>query len=191
MIDASYSCSQKGIGAPPGLSPVTFSDRAIDKIRRRKEPPRTWYLDVDLIDKYWRSDRVYHHTSPALMNYALREALIVILEEGLTNRWARHRRNSEAFAAGIEAMGLEMLILPAHRLWTLNVVRVPDGIDDARIRTRLLNEHNIEIGGGFGALRGKIWRVGLMGSGSTENNVLLLLAALRRVLKEEGFPVKN
>jgi alanine-glyoxylate transaminase/serine-glyoxylate transaminase/serine-pyruvate transaminase len=190
-IDASYSCSQKGIGAPPGLSPVTFSERALEKIRKRKEPPRSWYLDVQLIDKYWSSDRIYHHTSPALMNYALREALIIMLEEGLANRWARHRRNSEAFAAGVEAMGLEMLIPPAHRLWTLNAVRVPEGIDDARIRSRLLNEHNIEIGGGFGALKGKIWRVGLMGSGSTENNVLLLLAALRRVLKEEGFPAKD
>jgi alanine-glyoxylate transaminase/serine-glyoxylate transaminase/serine-pyruvate transaminase len=190
-IDASYSCSQKGIGAPPGLSPVTFSERALDKIHGRKEPPRSWYLDIQLIDKYWSSDRVYHHTSPALMNYALREALIIILEEGLLKRWARHRLNSETFAAGIEAMGLEMLVPPEHRLWTLNAVRIPEGIDDARIRGRLLNEHNIEIGGGFGALKAKIWRVGLMGSGSTENNVLLLLAVLRRVLKEEGFPVKN
>jgi alanine-glyoxylate transaminase/serine-glyoxylate transaminase/serine-pyruvate transaminase len=190
-IDASYSCSQKGIGAPPGLSPVTFSERALDRIRNRKARPRSWYLDVELIDKYWSSDRVYHHTSPALMNYALREALAIILEEGLENRSARHRRNSEVFAAGIEAMGLEMLVPPAHRLWTLNAVRIPAGIDDARVRGRLLNEFNIEIGGGFGALKGKIWRVGLMGSGSTENNVLLLLAALRRILKEEGFPVKG
>jgi alanine-glyoxylate transaminase / serine-glyoxylate transaminase / serine-pyruvate transaminase len=190
-IDASYSCSQKGIGAPPGLSPVTFSERAMDKIRRRKERPRSWYLDIELIDKYWSSDRIYHHTSPALMNYALREALIIILEEGLEKRWARHRRNSETFATGIEAMGLEMLVPPEHRLWTLNAVRIPEGIDDARIRGRLLNEHNIEIGGGFGTLKGKIWRVGLMGSGSTENNVLLLLAVLRRVLKEEGFLVRN
>jgi len=190
-IDASYSCSQKGIGAPPGLSPVCFSERALDKIRKRKSRPRSWYLDVDLIDKYWSSDRIYHHTSPALMNYALREALAIILEEGLDNRWERHRRNSEAFAAGIESMGLEMLVAPGHRLWTLNAVRIPAGIDDARVRGRLLNEYNIEIGGGFGALKGKIWRVGLMGSGSTKNNVLLLLAALQRILKEEGFPVRS
>jgi alanine-glyoxylate transaminase/serine-glyoxylate transaminase/serine-pyruvate transaminase len=186
-IDASYSCSQKGIGAPPGLSPVTFSERAIGKIRGRKEPPKSWYLDVALIDKYWSSERVYHHTSPALMNYALCEALEVILEEGLENRWARHERNSKAFVAGVEAMGLEMLVAPEHRLWTLNAVRIPPGIDDARVRSRLLQEHNIEIGAGFGSLKGRIWRVGLMGSGSTENNVILLLEALRRVLVSEGF----
>lgn len=186
-IDASYSCSQKGIGAPPGLSPVTFSERALEKIRGRKAPPRSWYLDVALIDKYWSSDRVYHHTSPALMNYALCEALEIILEEGLENRWARHERNSKAFVAGVEAMGLEMLVAPEHRLWTLNAVRIPPGIDDARVRSRLLQEHNIEIGAGFGALKGRIWRVGLMGSGSTENNVILLLETLRRVLESEGF----
>jgi alanine-glyoxylate transaminase / serine-glyoxylate transaminase / serine-pyruvate transaminase len=186
-IDASYSCSQKGIGAPPGLSPVTFSERALEKIRGRKAPPKSWYLDVALIDKYWSSDRVYHHTSPALMNYALCEALEIILEEGLENRWARHERNSKAFVAGVEAMGLEMLVPPEHRLWTLNAVRIPPGIDDARVRSRLLQEHNIEIGAGFGALKGRIWRVGLMGSGSTENNVILLLETLRRVLESEGF----
>jgi alanine-glyoxylate transaminase / serine-glyoxylate transaminase / serine-pyruvate transaminase len=186
-IDASYSCSQKGIGAPPGLSPVTFSERALEKIRGRKAPPKSWYLDVALIDKYWSSDRIYHHTSPALMNYALCEALEIILEEGLENRWARHERNSKAFVAGVEAMGLEMLVAPEHRLWTLNAVRIPPGIDDARVRSRLLQEHNIEIGAGFGALKGRIWRVGLMGSGSTENNVILLLETLRRVLESEGF----
>lgn len=190
-IDVSYSCTQKGIGAPPGLSPVTFSERALEKIRARKERPRCWYLDLQLIDKYWSSDRVYHHTSPALMNYALREALEVILEEGLENRWDRHRRNSEAFVAGVEAMGLEMLPAAQHRLWTLNAVRIPQGVDDAKVRMRLLNEHNIEIGAGFGALKGKIWRIGFMGSGSTRNNVILLLAALRRILQEEGFPVRG
>ena len=186
-IDASYSCSQKGIGAPPGLSPVTFSERAIEKIRSRKTPPKSWYLDVALIDRYWSSERVYHHTSPALMNYALCEALEVILEEGLENRWARHERNSKAFVAGVEAMGLEMLAAPEHRLWTLNAVRIPQGVDDARVRSRLLQDYNIEIGAGFGSLKGRIWRVGLMGSGSTENNVILLLEALRRVLEGEGF----
>jgi alanine-glyoxylate transaminase/serine-glyoxylate transaminase/serine-pyruvate transaminase len=140
-----------------------------------------------LIDKYWSSERVYHHTSPALMNYALCEALEIILEEGLENRWARHERNSKDFVAGVEAMGLEMLVAPEHRLWTLNAVRIPPGVDDARVRSRLLQEHNIEIGAGFGSLKGRIWRVGLMGSGSTENNVILLLETLRRVLKSEGF----
>jgi alanine-glyoxylate transaminase/serine-glyoxylate transaminase/serine-pyruvate transaminase len=189
-IDASYSCTQKGIGAPPGLAPVTFSDRAIEKIRRRKTPPRSWYLDVNLIDKYWSSERVYHHTSPALMNYALCEALEVILEEGLENRWARHQRNSNAFVSSIEAMGLQMLASPEHRLWTLNAVRIPEGVDDARVRSRLLQEHNIEIGAGFGALKGKIWRVGLMGSGSTENNVILLTESLGRVLEGQGFKTR-
>ncbi len=189
-IDASYSCSQKGIGAPPGLSPVTFSDRALEKIRGRKERLRSWYLDVLLLDKYWGSERAYHHTSPALMNYALREALEIVLEEGLENRWARHERNSKAFVAGVEAMGLEMLVAPGHRLWTLNAVRIPEGIDDARVRSKLLIEHNIEIGAGFGSLKGKIWRVGLMGSGSTENNVMLLLAAMRRVLESEGLKLQ-
>jgi alanine-glyoxylate transaminase/serine-glyoxylate transaminase/serine-pyruvate transaminase len=186
-IDGAYSCTQKGIGAPPGLSPVTFSERALEKIRRRKTRPRTWYLDIQLIEKYWSADRVYHHTAPALMNYALREALAVILEEGLEKRWARHESNSRRLVAGLEEMGLEMLVAPQHRLWTLNTVRIPQGIDDARVRARLLNEHNIEIGAGFGSLKGKIWRIGLMGSGSTENNVLLLLSALRRVLAEEGY----
>lgn len=181
-IDASYSCTQKGIGAPPGLSPVTFSERALEKIQRRKERPRTWYLDLQLVDKYWSSERVYHHTSPALLNYALREALVAAVEEGLENRWRRHEQNSRTFVAGIEAMGLEMLVPEPHRLWSLNAVRIPPGVDDAQVRSRLLNEYNIEIGAGFGALKGKIWRVGLMGAGSTENNVMLLLSALRRVL---------
>ncbi len=186
-IDACYSCSQKGIGAPPGLAPVTFSERALEKIRKRKERPRCWYLDVQLIDKYWSSERAYHHTSPALMNYALREALAIILEEGLENRWKRHEQNSRALVAGLEALGLDMLVAPEHRLWTLNTVKIPEGIDDTRVRARLLNEYNIEIGAGFGALKGRIWRIGLMGSASTENNVLLLLAALRRVLRDEGY----
>jgi len=189
-IDASYSCSQKGIGAPPGLAPVTLSERALDKIRKRKEPVKTWYLDILINDKYWGPEHIYHHTSPALMNYALREALNMVVEEGLENRWKRHEFTCHLFAAGIEAMGLEMLVPAKDRLWTLNTVCIPKGVDDARVRSRLLNEHNIEIGGGFGSLKGKIWRVGLMGSNSTENNVMLLLSALRKVLQSEGFPVK-
>jgi alanine-glyoxylate transaminase/serine-glyoxylate transaminase/serine-pyruvate transaminase len=183
-IDASYSCSQKGIGAPPGLAPVTFSERALEKIRSRKRPPRTWYLDVQILDKYWNSERVYHHTAPALMNYALREALMIILEEGLENRWQRHERNSRAFVAGVESLGMEMLVAPEHRLWSLNTVRIPPGVDDAAVRSRLLQQHNIEIGSGFGVLKGKIWRVGLMGTNSNENIVLLLLAALRSALEK-------
>jgi alanine-glyoxylate transaminase/serine-glyoxylate transaminase/serine-pyruvate transaminase len=181
-IDVSYSCSQKGIGAPPGLAPVTFSERALEKIRARRKPPRTWYLDVQILDKYWSSERVYHHTAPALMNYALREALMIILEEGLENRWQRHERNSRAFIAGVESLGMEMLVAPEHRLWSLNTVRIPPGVDDAAVRSRLLQQHNIEIGSGFGVLKGKIWRVGLMGTNSNENIVLLLLAALKSAL---------
>lgn len=187
-IDAGYSCSQKGIGAPPGLAPVTFSDRALEKMRTRKKPPKTWYLDVQLLDKYWNSERVYHHTAPALMTYALREALAIILEEGLEARWRRHESNSKAFVAGIETLGLEMLVAPEHRLWSLNTVRIPPGVDDARVRSRLLNQHNIEIGSGLGSLKGQIWRVGLMGTNSTKNIVLLLLSALRNVLALEGLP---
>jgi alanine-glyoxylate transaminase/serine-glyoxylate transaminase/serine-pyruvate transaminase len=189
-IDASYSCSQKGIGAPPGLSPVTFSERALEKMRKRREPVRTWYLDILINDRYWNAEHAYHHTSPALMNYALREALVMITEEGLESRWKRHESTSKTFVAGIEAMGLEMLVPPEHRLWTLNTVRIPEGIDDARVRSRLLNEHNIEIGGGFGSLKGKIWRVGLMGSNSTETSLMLLLSALRRILESEGFTAR-
>jgi alanine-glyoxylate transaminase/serine-glyoxylate transaminase/serine-pyruvate transaminase len=181
-IDASYSCSQKGIGAPPGLAPVTFSERALEKIRSRRQPPRTWYLDVQLLDRYWGTERFYHHTAPALMTYALREALAMVVEEGLEERARRHERNSRAFVAGIEGMGLEMLVAPEYRLWSLNAVRIPAGVDDVRVRGSLLNLHNIEIGSGLGPLKGKIWRVGLMGANSTENNVLLLLAALRSVL---------
>jgi alanine-glyoxylate transaminase/serine-glyoxylate transaminase/serine-pyruvate transaminase len=183
-IDAGYSCSQKGIGAPPGLAPVTFSERAMDKIRARRQPPRTWYLDVQILDKYWNSERVYHHTAPALMIYALREALAIILEEGLEARWKRHESNSRALVSGLESMGMEMLVAPEHRLWSLNTVKIPAGVDDARVRSRLLNQHNIEIGSGFGALKGKIWRIGLMGANSTENIVLLLVSALRKVISE-------
>jgi alanine-glyoxylate transaminase/serine-glyoxylate transaminase/serine-pyruvate transaminase len=183
-IDAGYSCSQKGIGAPPGLAPVTFSERAMEKIHARKQPPRTWYLDVQILEKYWSSERVYHHTAPALMSYALREALAIILEEGLEARWRRHESNSRAFVAAIESMGLEMLVAPEHRLWSLNAVKIPAGVDDARVRSRLLNQHNIEIGSGFGSLKGKIWRIGLMGANSTENIVLLLVSALRKVIAE-------
>ncbi len=190
-IDASYSCSQKGLGAPPGLAPVTFSERALEKIRTRSKPPRTWYLDVLLLDKYWNSERVYHHTAPALMTYALREALALVLEEGLEVRWRRHENTSKAFVAGVEAMGLEMLVAPEHRLWPLNTVRIPPGVDDARVRSVLLKQHNIEIGGGLGSLKGKIWRIGLMGTNSTENVVLLLLSALRRVLALEGAEVRG
>src|SRR5204863_4662192 len=144
-------------------------------------------LDITLVEHYWGDDRTYHHTAPISMNYALREALRLIHEEGLAARWRRHELNHRALVAGVEAMGLQMNVAPAHRLWSLNAVRVPEGVDDARVRARLLNDFNIEIGGGLGPLKGKIWRIGLMGSGSTRENVLLVLKALHDALNAEGL----
>jgi alanine-glyoxylate transaminase / serine-glyoxylate transaminase / serine-pyruvate transaminase len=194
-IDAVYAGTQKALSCPPGLAPVTFSDRAIAKIKARKTKVSSWYLDTNLLTAYWDAPsgapRTYHHTAPITMNYALHEALRIVAEEGLEARQQRHERNHRALVAGVEAMGLGMHVAPAHRLWTLNAVSVPDGVDDAKVRARLLNEFDIEVGGGLGALKGKIFRVGLMGAGSTENNVLLLLAALEKCLKAEGFKQKD
>jgi alanine-glyoxylate transaminase/serine-glyoxylate transaminase/serine-pyruvate transaminase len=185
-IDICYSGTQKCIAAPPGLAPVTFNERALDRIRSRRTKVQSWYLDITMVEKYWGDDRTYHHTAPISMNYALREALRLIHEEGLAARWRRHELNHRALVAGVEAMGLGMAVAPANRLWSLNAISVPDGVDDARVRARLLEE-NIEIGGGLGPMKGKIWRVGLMGSGSTRENVLLILDALERALTAEGF----
>jgi len=194
-IDACYSCSQKALSCPPGLAPVTFSERAVSKIKSRKTRVNSWYLDTNLLTAYWGqgSDgaRTYHHTAPITMNYALHEGLRIVAEEGLENRAKRHESNHRAFVAGIEAMGLRMLAAPQDRLWTLNSVQVPEGVDDTRVRTRLLEDFNIEIGGGLGVFKGKIWRIGLMGAGSTKNNVLLLMGALEKTLKAEGFKVKD
>lgn len=190
-IDACYSGTQKALSAPPGLSPVTFSERAIEKIQSRRSKCSSWYLDVSLLTSYWGSERVYHHTAPITMNYALHEALRIITEEGLENRARRHELNHRALVAGVEAMGLRMQVAPEHRLWTLNTVVVPPGIDEARVRRRLLDEFDIEIGGGLGVFKGKVWRIGLMGSGSTANNVLLLLGALERALIGEGFSIRE
>lgn len=186
-LDAAYSCSQKCIGAPPGLAPVTFSDRAFEAARNRKHPIRSWYLDITLLDKYWGSDRVYHHTSSSTLNYALLEALQLIEEEGLQNRLARHLKNHKALVAGVEAMGLEMLVKPEYRLPTLNTIRIPDGIEDLKVRQYLLRSFNLEIGGGLGALAGKVWRVGLMGYSSSAENVLFFLSALSRALGVQGY----
>jgi alanine-glyoxylate transaminase/serine-glyoxylate transaminase/serine-pyruvate transaminase len=185
-IDICYSGTQKCIGAPPGLSPITFNERALDRIRSRRSRVQSWYLDITMVERYWGDDRTYHHTAPISMNYALREALRLIHEEGLEARWQRHELNHRALVAGVEAMGLSMRVAPENRLWSLNAVSVPAGVDDARIRGRLLEE-NIEIGGGLGPLKGKIWRIGLMGSGSTRENVLLVLDALHRALNAEGY----
>ncbi|HSQ25022.1 MAG TPA: alanine--glyoxylate aminotransferase family protein [Pyrinomonadaceae bacterium] len=184
-IDICYSGTQKCIGAPPGLSQITFNERALDQIRARRSKVQSWYLDITMVERYWGDDRTYHHTAPISMNYALREALRLIYEEGLAARWRRHELNHRALVAGIEAMGLSMAVAPEQRLWSLNAVSVPEGVDDTRVRGRLLDE-NIEIGGGLGPLKGKIWRIGLMGSGSTRENVLLVLEALQRALTAEG-----
>src|SRR5262249_10278796 len=171
-IDFAYSGTQKCLSCPPGLAPITVSERALAALRGRKGKVQSWYLDLSMVEKYWGADRTYHHTAPISMNFALREALRLIEEEGLDKRWERHRCNHLAFVAGIEAMGLEMLVKPENRLWSLNTVRVPEGISDAKVRSSLLEEFGIEIGGGLGPLKGKIWRVGLMGYSSHVNNVL-------------------
>jgi alanine-glyoxylate transaminase/serine-glyoxylate transaminase/serine-pyruvate transaminase len=186
-IDVCYSGTQKCLGAPPGLAPITFSERAIERLRSRKSKVRSWYLDVGMVERYWGGDRTYHHTAPISMNYGFHEALRIILEEGLENRWRRHVLNHRALVAGVEAMGLKMLVAPPNRLWSLNAVSVPEGVDDARVRARLLNDSHIEIGGGLGPLKGRIWRIGLMGSGSTRENVLRAIDALHRALRAEGF----
>jgi alanine-glyoxylate transaminase/serine-glyoxylate transaminase/serine-pyruvate transaminase len=180
--DVTYSCTQKGLGAPSGLSPMTFSARALDA----RAPSRSFYLDLSLLEDYWVR-RKYHHTISAPLVFALHEALTAIEEEGLEPRWERHRRNHLALAAGLDALGLALLPPEPERLWTLNAVRVPDGIDEAAVRRQLLDEFSIEIGAGLGPLAGRIWRVGLMGSGSTLANVLLFLTALEHVLRKSGY----
>jgi alanine-glyoxylate transaminase/serine-glyoxylate transaminase/serine-pyruvate transaminase len=186
-VDAAYSCSQKCIGSPSGLSPVTFSDRALEGVSRRKHPVRSWYLDISLLDKYWGPSRVYHHTSSSTLNYALLEALQIIEEEGLDTRIKRHTRNHKALVAGVEAMGLEMLVAPAHRLPSLNTVKVPQGIDDAKVRSYLLDAFNLEIGAGLGVLKGKVWRVGLMGYSSSAENIIFFLSAMGQALAQQGY----
>lgn len=181
-IDVCYSCTQKGLGAPSGMAPLSFSARALAK----KVSCRSFYLDLGLLEDYWVRRR-YHHTISAPLVYASVEALAIAEEEGLEARWARHRRNHLALAAGLEALGLSLLPPPNERLWTLNAVRVPEGVDEAAVRRRLLEEFSIEIGAGLGPLAGRIWRVGLMGAGSSLTNVLLFLTALERVLSSVGY----
>jgi len=188
-IDACYSGTQKCLSCPPGLSPITFSARAVEALRQRKTKVQSWYLDLTMIEKYWGAERVYHHTAPITMNYALYEALRIIEEEGLEARWARHQRNHQALKAGLAAIGLSIASQESHQLWTLNSVRIPDGVDDVRVRSALLDEFSIEIGGGLGPLKGTTWRIGLMGESSTTANVLLVLSALERVLPRCGYAV--
>ena len=180
-IDIAYSCSQKGLGCPPGLSPVTVSPRALERLKTRRTPVQSFYLDLQLLDGFY-SGRKYHHTASATMFYALREGLAIVAEEGLEARWERHRRNHEDFVKGIEAMGLSMLVPEGHRLWTLNTPRLPEGVDDAKVRQFLLEKHGMEIAGGFGPLAGKVFRIGTMGYSSTAANVQLILEALGAAL---------
>ena len=182
LIDICYSGGQKCIGGPAGISCITLNERAEDVIQGRSTPVDTWYLDLMLIKKYWFTDRVYHHTAPGPMLFALKEALAMIEEEGLEARVARHKRVGDLLKAGLEGLGLELFGDPENRLSMLTCVMIPDGVDDATVRGRLLNEYGIEIVGGFGPLKGKAWRVGLMGYSASERNVHYLLAALKEIL---------
>jgi alanine-glyoxylate transaminase/serine-glyoxylate transaminase/serine-pyruvate transaminase len=186
-IDIAYSCSQKGLSCPPGLSPLAISPRAMDWLRARTSPVRSWYLDLKLIHDYSTVSHRYHHTAPISMFFALREALLVIAEEGIENRWERHHRCHKFFVREIEAMGLRMHVAAAHRVPTLNTVLVPNGVDEPKVRKRLLEGPGIEIAGGFGPLAGKIFRVGLMGPLATEENVQFFLAEFKKALKAEGY----
>ena len=187
QIDACYSGTQKCLSCPPGLAPVTFSETALDVIEKRQTKVQSWYLDMSMIGRYWGSERVYHHTAPINMSYALYEALRIVEEEGLEARIARHALNHRALRAGCEALGLEYI--PTRTLTTLNAVRVPEGVDDARVRRRLLSEYGIEIGAGLGPFKGQAWRIGLMGESSQRRNVALVLAALESLLADEGVGV--
>ena len=183
QVDAVYSGTQKCLSAPPGLAPVSLSARAMEVATKRKSKVQSWYLDVNLLASYWGQERVYHHTAPITMNYALHEALRLVLVEGLENRWKRHQQNHELFVNGIKELGLSIGSQPGHQLWQLNAVTVPEGVDEAAVRKALLNDHGIEVGAGLGPMKGKIWRIGLMGETSSAENVQLCLAALRKILK--------
>ncbi len=191
QIDAVYSGTQKCLSCPPGLAPVSFSDRAVEKILKRKEKVRSWYLDISLIANYWGSDRVYHHTAPINMTYGLHEALRIVLEEGLDACFARHRKNHEALKAGLAAIGIGYATQAGRELPQLNAVRIPDGVDDLAVRKGLLERFGIEIGAGLGAFKGKVWRIGLMGCSSRQANVLLVLAALEQLLAEQGHKFEH
>lgn len=181
-IDAVYSGTQKCLSCPPGLSPVSLSPRALEVATKRKTKVQSWYLDVNLLASYWGQERVYHHTAPISMNYGLHEALRLVLEEGLENRWRRHEQNHRALKAGLNDLGLSIASQEGHQLWQLNAVTVPAGADEAGVRKRLLTDFNIEIGAGLGPMKGKIWRIGLMGATSSPENVNKVLAALKACL---------
>lgn len=185
-IDAIYAGSQKCLSCPPGLAPLSFGPRAVERMARRKTKARSWFLDLGLQMGYWgeASKRSYHHTAPVNALYGLYESLRMLDEEGLEAAWSRHRHMHEMLAAGLESLGLELAVAPAHRLVQLNAVRVPEGVDEASVRRRLLEEHGIEIGAGLGAFAGRVWRIGLMGQAAKTSNVVLLLTALEWLLNE-------
>src|ERR1700728_67608 len=188
-IDVAYSCTQKGLSCPPGLSPMAMSQRAMDFLRARKSPVRSWYLDLKLIHDYSTASHRYHHTAPISMFYALREALAVIADEGIENRWERHRRSHQSFVEGVEAMGLRLHVPEAHRITTLNTVCVPNNVDEPKVRKRLIEQAGIEIAGGFGPLAGKVFRIGVMGPLATEDNVQFFLQEFKKALSAGGYSV--
>ncbi len=192
-LDAVYSGTQKCLSCVPGLSPVTFSERALERVKARKTRVQSWFLDLTLVLGYWAGGgkRAYHHTAPINALYGLHEALVILQEEGIENAWARHQRNHACLRAGIEAMGLSFVVKPEARLPQLNAIRVPDGVDEAQVRTRLLNEYSLEIGAGLGVMAGKIWRIGLMGCAANQRNVLTCLGALDAVLSDMKAPITS
>tara|TARA_Y100000588_G_scaffold369976_1_gene439551 strand:- start:3426 stop:4604 length:1179 start_codon:yes stop_codon:yes gene_type:complete len=189
-VQIAYSGTQKCLSCPPGVAPITFGERALGKVRERKNKVTSWYFDVSMVEKYWSNDRVYHHTGPITMNYAIREALRIVFEEGLEKRFSRHKLASLALQRGVEALGLSMFAKEGARTPTLNTISLYDGLDDGAIRKTLLNDFNIEIGGGLGPLAGKIWRVGMMGHGATQANVVYFLSALEVIFKKMGYTEK-
>lgn len=189
-VDICFSGSQKAISAPPGMAPITVNARVEELMKARKEPVRSWYFDLTPTMSYWGKERTYHHTPPIPLIYAMREALRLVLEEGLEARWERHAQNQQALIAGLEAMGLKLFVTnPADRLVTVTAVNVPEGVDERKVRQQLLDEFSIEIAGGLGPVKGKIWRVGLMGYSCQKPNVLLFLAALEKTLLDQGVRV--
>jgi alanine-glyoxylate transaminase/serine-glyoxylate transaminase/serine-pyruvate transaminase len=187
QIDAIYSGSQKCLSCPPGLAPISFNERAVQSVLNRKQKVQSWYLDVSMLASYWGTDRVYHHTAPINMTYGLYEAVSILLEEGLEAAFARHRLQHEALKAGLAAIGVTYTAQTGFQLPMLNAVKIPPGVDDVAVRKQLLEQFGIEIGGGLGDFKGKVWRIGLMGYGARSTNVLLLLAALEQLLAGQGY----
>jgi len=192
-IDAIYSGTQKCLSCPPGISPVSFGERAVKAIKNRKTKVQSWFLDMNLVMGYWDGEggRTYHHTAPVNSMYGLHESLVILKEIGLENSWAKHAFHHKALVAGIEAMGLGFVVDKEYRLPQLNSVTIPEGVEEAKVRAALLNDYNLEIGAGLGALAGKVWRIGLMGESCCKTNVLLCLGALDAVLTDMGAPINS